>query len=81
MNFLMQSGGIYGKGNSSENGAATSYGGGGGYNTSLISINPESQLVITVGKFGNNHVDNSNASDIINATSGFVLIAYGEGIE
>lgn len=54
------------------------YGGSGGYDTNYLEISNETILTISVGNKGSNY-DNSGLA--VDSTSGFVLIAYGEGIE
>lgn len=81
--------GNYGKGgsNTSKNyGAwtAKASGGSGGYDSSYLSITPNKVYSITVGIGGKSYIGNSDSQYITNYTngnSGFVLIAYGEGIE
>ena len=54
------------------------YGGSGGYDTKYFSVNSNSKLTIVVGSKGSNY-DNNGLS--VDSNPGFVLIAYGEGIE
>ena len=54
-------------------------GGSGGYLSTYIEVTPKLNYTIIVGKGGTaNAIRNRSAN---NGTSGFVLIAYGEGIE
>ena len=64
----------YEKTSSGARGRSCSGGGSGGYNTTTITINQNSNLSIIVGGGGSGEGGKSG-------NSGFVLIAYGEGIE
>lgn len=66
--------GSYGKGGNG-NSSWSGSGGSGGYNSSYLSVIENINLTITVGKGGTGGGNGSAG------TSGFVLIAYGEGIE
>lgn len=68
LNFNLANGN-YGKGGNASGSMAQAGGGSGGYNTSYLEIISSETLTIVVGEAGGN------------GTSGFVLIAYGEGIE
>ena len=57
-----------------------SSGGSGGYDSNYKNVNPNEILSISVGKGGQSYDHYSNGY-ARNGTSGFVLIAYGEGIE
>ena len=81
MLYFIQNSGNYGTGG----GCTRSYnsvssGGSGGYNSNYISVESNKTLTISVGAGGKayNHYGNTYAR---NGASGFVLIAYGEGIE
>ena len=71
--------GTYGQGGSTTKNAALSHqasGGSGGYNTNYILVTSNSTISLTVGSGGAGKGNNTT-----NGTSGFVLIAYGQGIE
>ena len=84
LNFNKQTG-SYGNGGTmrkNANGYATLAGGGsGGYTTSYVNVNPSQVLSGTVGSAGSNISWGSKAGSHTAPTSGFVLIAYGQGIE
>lgn len=61
--------------------ATLAVGGSGGYNTNYLTVSPGENLSIKVGSAGSNISWGSGAGSHTNPTSGFVLIAYGEGIE
>lgn len=74
--------GSYGKGGGeSSKYAFTTYGGGSdGYDSKTVNVSQKNSLTIVVGAAGTNH-GLWNADPDIPPTSGFVLIAYGQGIE
>ena len=81
LSFSM-SNGNYGKGGDipgSSYGCPCVAGGSGGYLSTYIEVVPNFSYTVNVGKGGTaNYIDRRAAN---NGTSGFVLIAYGEGIE
>ena len=58
-----------------------SKGGSGGYNTNYVFVTPNSNIIIKVGTGGIRRYDSNTAYIPSSGNSGFVLIAYGEGIE
>ena len=85
MSFSKTSG-TYGRGSgvkgSSNYTNSQASGGSGGYNTKYIDVPALTTLTISIGNYGNSSVYNAYPPPTINnGTSGFVLIAYGEGIE
>lgn len=70
--------GTYGQGGGAQGGIRSNNAGGGsgGYNCNYINVNVNTTYSITVGAGGSKADDKS-----YNGNSGFVLIAYGQGIE
>ena len=55
--------------------------GSGGYNSNYLNVSPNTTLDIIVGQGGVSRIVNDGKGSVANGTSGFVLIAYGQGIE
>ena len=69
--------GSYGKGGNASK-SVNAGGGSGGYNSTYFTVTPNSTVTIKVGVGGNGVSYGGTANS---GTSGFVLIAYGQGIE
>lgn len=80
LNFVQNSGSYGAGGGCRGSYASISSGGSGGYDSNYKNVNSNEILTISVGKGGQayDHYSNGYAR---NGVSGFVLIAYGEGIE
>lgn len=79
-----QTNGSYGGGGGAVASSYTSWlggGGSGGYYTGYINVQRNEIIQITVGNYGVLGDTNDSRAHGYNGTSGFVLIAYGEGIE
>ena len=78
LSFILKNG-IYGQGGGTQGGVSTSNAGGGsgGYNSNYINVNANTTYSVTVGAGGSK----VGGSKSYNGNSGFILIAYGQGIE